>query len=218
MSESSATHHKNRRKSRLLPLPAQASGGGYPAADEEGARGGGGGAGEGAGPGARGGTEDDDKGLGLSEDFFFKCGRRLSSVPTCTSSSSSSCYIAQFHITKIPRPVSNSPPTSKFNLRPTFLLLKSAHLSIYLQPLLLSVVVVVVLELLQLLLLLLFLQETELLSLNIVRQSFTDLSARLYIITEFCISQKAVDSFLIGKSQSSALVSSIFLPFLQVSE
>jgi hypothetical protein len=84
--------------------------------------------------------------------------------------------------------------------------------------LLLSVVVVVVLELLQLLLLLLFLQETELLSLNIVRQSFTDLSARLYIITEFCISQKAVDSFLIGKSQSSALVSSIFLPFLQVSE
>jgi hypothetical protein len=116
---------------------------------------GGGGEGEGAGPGARGGTEDDDKGLGLSEDFFFKCGRRLSSVPTCTSSSSSSCYIAQFHITKIPRPVSNSPPTSKFNLRPTFLLLKSAHLSIYLQPLLLSVVVVVVvLELLQLLLLL----------------------------------------------------------------
>jgi hypothetical protein len=51
------------------------------------------------------------------------------------------------------------------------------------------VVVVVVLELLQQLLLL-FLQETELSSLNIVRQSFTDLSAQLYIITEFRISQK----------------------------
>jgi hypothetical protein len=56
------------------------------------------------------------------------------------------------------------------------------------------VFVVVVHELLQLLLLLL--QETELSSLNIVRQSFTDLSARLYIITELRISQKAVDSFL----------------------
>jgi hypothetical protein len=66
------------------------------------------------------------------------------------------------------------------------------YLSIYLQPLLYVVVVVVVHELL----LLLFLQETELSSLNIVRQSFTHLSARLYIITEFRISQKAVDSFL----------------------
>jgi hypothetical protein len=79
------------------------------------------------------------------------------------------------------------------------------------------VVVVVVLELLQQLLLL-FLQDTELSSLNIVRQSFTDLSARLYIITEFRISQKPVDSFVVGKSQSSARVSSIFLPFLQLSE
>jgi hypothetical protein len=62
------------------------------------------------------------------------------------------------------------------------------------------VVVVVVVELLQqLLLLLLFLQETELSSLNIVCQSFTDLSARLYIITEFPISQKAVDSFVFGE-------------------
>jgi hypothetical protein len=40
----------------------------------------------------------------------------------------------------------------------------------------------------------------------------------LYIITEFRISQKAVDSFLFGKSQSSARVSSNFLPFVQVSE
>ncbi|CAM6018619.1 unnamed protein product [Sphagnum balticum] len=46
-------------KSRLLPLPAQASGGGYPAADEGAV----GRAGRGGpGPGARGGTEDDDEG------------------------------------------------------------------------------------------------------------------------------------------------------------
>jgi len=110
------------------------------------------------------------------------------SVPTSNVYKQQLLQIANF--TSL-HPASNSPPTNKFNFKPTFLLLKSAHLSIYLQPLL-YVVVVVVHELL----LLLFLQETELSSLNIVRQSFTHLSARLYIITEFRISQKAVDSFL----------------------
>ncbi len=161
------------------------SGGGYPAAEE------------GAGPGARGGTEDDDQGLALSDDFFIKSGRRLSSVPTSNLYKQQLLH-SQFHFTRIPRP-------SKFSTHKQIQfqannsssqVCTSISLSIYLSATVVVVVCcfVVVHELLQLLLLLL--QETELSSLNIVRQSFTDLSARLYIITELRISQKAVDSFL----------------------
>ncbi len=78
---------------------------------------------------------------------------------------------SQFHITKIPRPASKSPaPTNKFNFKPTFLLLKSAHLSICNRCCMLLLLLYVVVVLHELLLLLL-LQETELSSLNIVCQS-----------------------------------------------
>ncbi len=102
------------------------SGGGYPAAEE------------GAGPGARGGTEDDDQGLALSDDFFIKSGRRLSSVPTSNLYKQQLLH-SQFHFTRIPRP-------SKFSTHKQIQfqannsssqVCTSIYLSIYLQPLLL---------------------------------------------------------------------------------
>jgi hypothetical protein len=157
----------------------------------------------GAGLGARGGTEDDDQGLGLSDDFFFKSGRRLSSVPTSNLYEQQQLLLnSRFHFTRIPRPASKFSTHKQMQFQAnnsSSQVCTSIYLSINLSATVVVVVVVccfvvVVHELLQLLLLLL--QETELSSLNIVRQSFTDLSARLYIITELRISQKAVDSFL----------------------
>jgi hypothetical protein len=178
-----------------------------------------GGAGEGPRPGARGGTEDDDEGSGLSHFLFFKAAGDSLSVPTSNFYKQQLLQIPNFTSLKFHAQLQNL--HRQTNSIQTNNSSSQLCTSVYLHPLLLSVllsvvVVVVVLELLQQLLL--FLQETELSSLNIVRQSFTHLSARLYIITEFRISQKAVDSFVFGKSQSSARVSSIFLPFLQVSE
>jgi hypothetical protein len=74
-------------KSRLLPLPAQASGGGYPAADE--------GAGGRAGKGRGLEHEEELRTTTKDEDFLTSSSLKrqetlfLSPLPTCTSSS---CY------------------------------------------------------------------------------------------------------------------------------
>ncbi len=205
ISQSSATHHKNRCKITPATTPSTSFFWWWvPSSRRRG------GAGEGTGPGARGGTEDDDQGWGLSR-FFFKVAGVSLSVPTSNVYQQLLLQIANFTSLKLHSQLQFlHPQTNSISNQHFFFSSLHIYLSICNRCCML------------LLLLLLYMSSCCCCSCKKLNFRVWILCVRALLIcphfTEFRISQKAVDSFVFGKSQSSARVSSIFLPFLQVSE